>query len=361
MTLVDDAGTLPDVWSDVIGQDVATARLDAAATAPVHAYLFLGSPGAGTIAAALGFAALLLSSDAVAAGDTATASRHRRLALAASHPDLVMVETESAFLTVPEAEEIIRQASTSPVEGARKVIVVPSIELINEASIGKMLKIIEEPPATVVFVFLAQEVPPEIVTIASRCVPVEFSPISTQIIETSLFAAGVPPSRAKAAAAAANGDFERAKLLATDDALAERAELWRTIPDRLDGTGSMVVELVQQVREAMDAAQEPLEVQHQTQLEELDARVELTGERGSGRSTLVAKQKREIRKLRVDELIFGLATLSHRYRDRLIESSHDGSTASLAAVQGAVEALRRNPNEPLMLQSLLLDLAPLRR
>lgn len=360
MSLVDDAGTLPDVWSDVIGQEVATARLDAAATAPVHAYLLLGSPGAGSTRAALGFAALLLSSEAVSAGDMVAAARHRRLALAASHPDLVMVETENGFIRVPEAEEIIRQASTSPVEGARKVIVVPSIELINDAAIGKMLKIIEEPPATVVFVFLAQEVPPEIVTIASRCVPVEFSPISTQIIETSLFAAGVPAGRAKAAAAAANGDFERAKLLAADDALAERAELWRTIPDRLDGSGAIVVELVQQVREAMDAAQEPLEVRHRTQLDELDARVELTGERGSGRSTLVAKQKREIRKQRVDELTFGLATVSHRYRDRLIETSDDAALASLAAVQRTVEALRRNPNEALMLQSLLLDLAPLR-
>jgi DNA polymerase-3 subunit delta' len=179
------------------------------------------------------------------------------------------------------------------------------------------------------------------------------------VIETALFAAGVPPKRAKAAAAAAGGDIERARLLATDDALAHRAELWRSIPGRLDGSGSTVVELVNQVREAMDAAQEPLDVQHREQIDELDARVEVTGERGSGRSSLVAKHKREIRKLRVDELRFGLATLSHRYRDRLIEASDPAAEASLAAIQRTIEALRRNPNEPLLLQSLLLDLHPL--
>ena len=359
MTLVDEVSGLPGVWTEVIGQEVATARLDAAAAAPVHAYLFLGSPGAGTYRGALGFAALVLSSDAVAAGDITAAERHRRLALAGGHPDLVIIEAGGATLMVEDAEEIIRQASTSPVEGKRKVIVVPSIELINEATIGKVLKIIEEPPDTAIFVLLAQEVPPEIVTIASRCVPVEFAPISRMVIETALFAAGVPPKRAKTAAAAANGDIERARLLASDDALAERSELWRTIPDRLDGSGSVVVELVSQVREAMDAAQEPLVTLHQTQLDELEARVELTGERGSGRSTLVAKQKREIRKLRVDELRFGLATLSHRYRDRLVEGSDAGAEASLAAIQRAIEALRRNPNEPLLLQSLLLDLTKL--
>lgn len=359
MTLIEDSSTLPDPWADVIGQDVATARLDAAASAPVHAYLLLGSPGSGTYRGALGFAALLLSAASVAAGDLTAAARHRRLALAASHADLVIIEPDGAFLTVPDAEEIIRQASTSPVEGARKVIVVPSIELINEATIGKVLKIIEEPPETAIFVLMAQEVLPEIITIASRCVPVEFAPISTMVMETALFAAGVPPKRAKIAAAAANGDMERARLLATDDALVERAALWRSVPDRVDGSGTVVFELVNQVREAMDAAQEPLDTQHAEQLAALEEQVELTGERGSGRSTLIAKQKREIRKLRVDELRFGLATVSRRYRDRLIERADEPAESSLVSLQQTTEAVRRNPNEALLLQSLFLNLSRL--
>ena len=364
MSLVDDTSTspssgLPDPWADVIGQEAATARLDAAASAPVHAYLLLGSPGSGAYRGALGFASLLLSSSAVAAGDHAAAARHRRLALDGRHPDLVIIEAGGNELLVADAEEIIRQASTSPVEGARKVIVVPSIEIINQTAIGKVLKIIEEPPDTAIFVLMAQEVPPEIVTIASRCVPVEFSPISTMVMETALFAAGVPPKRAKIAAAAANGDMERARLLATDDALVERAALWKSVPDRIDGTGAMVFELVNEVRNAMDAAQEALDAQHLEQLEALDAQVELTGERGSGRSTLVAKQKREVRKLRVDEMRFGLATMGRRYRDRLIERSDEGANSSLAAIQHATEAVRRNPNEALLLQSLFLDLSEL--
>ena len=82
MSLIDDSATLPDPWADVVGQDEATARLEAAAAAPVHAYLLLGSPGSGTYRGALGFASLLLSASAVAEGDLAAAARHRRLALA---------------------------------------------------------------------------------------------------------------------------------------------------------------------------------------------------------------------------------------------------------------------------------------
>ncbi len=347
---------LPDPWGSVLGQDEATARLESAAQAPVHAYLFLGSPGAGSYHAALGFACLLLSAEAEANGAMVAAERHRRLALAAGHPDLVIIEAGGTMLMVADADEIIRQASTSPVEGKRKVILIRSVEIINEAATGKLLKIIEEPPPSAVFVLLAEEVPPEIVTIASRCVPIEFAPISAQVIETALFADGVDPSRAKAAALASGGDMVRARLLATDDALAKRTELWQNIPTRLDGSGALVVELVSQVRDAMDAAQEPLASQHSQQLDELQERVDLTGERGSGRAVLVARQKREIRKLRADELRFGLATLARAYRDQLVEAANPEAEQAVAAIQTAVEALIRNPNEPLLLQALFLDL-----
>lgn len=347
---------LPNPWAEVLGQDDVTARLEVAAKAPVHAYMFLGSPGAGSFRAALGFAGLLLSAEAEQADDMVAAERHRRLALEAGHPDLVIIEATGTELSVRDAAEIIRQASTSPVEGKRKVIIVRSVEIINQATIGKILKIVEEPPPSAVFILLAEEVPPEIVTIASRCVPVEFSPISIQLIETALFAAGVPPKRAKIAAAASGGDLDRARLLATDEAVADRAALWQSVPGRVNGSGGMAVELVNQVRESMDAAQEPLENRHRVELEALQERVELTGERGSGRSDLVARQKREIRKLRVDELRFGMATLGRVYRDRLLANPDPAADEAIRSIQRTVEALIRNPNEPLLLQALFLEL-----
>ena len=219
-----------------------------------------------------------------------------------------------------------------------------------------MLKAIEEPPASAIFVLLADEVPPEIITIASRCVPIEFGPISLTVLETMLFAEGVSPKRAKAAAAASGGDVDRARLLATDEALATRAALWQSIPDKLDGTGSTVHEMTAQLREGMDGAQDALEAKHVIELEALEERVALTGERGSGRSDLVAKQKREIRRQRVDELRFGLATLARIYRDRLIVGPNLRAEHALRSIRNTADALIRNPNEPLLLQALLLDL-----
>jgi DNA polymerase-3 subunit delta' len=343
---------IDSTWDAVIGQPDAIRRLQHAALAPVHAYLFLGNPGVGTARAARAFAAMLLTRGL----DPVAVDRSRRLALAGSHPDLAEIRPEGAALRVVDAKEIIRHGQTSPVEGAQKIIVVHGIDAIEEAAIGRLLKVIEEPPASSIFVLLAEHIPPELVTIASRCVVIEFAPIPVKILEVALVAAGTPIARAKLAAAAAGGDLDRAELLAGDDQLAARAALWAGLPERLDGTGSLVVELTRQLRERMDDAQATLEVRHGEEMAELDARAERLGERGLGRAELVARHKRQIRALRTDELRFGFATLSRQYRDRLIEDGDPRVIACIDAVQRASESLVRNPNEALLLQSLLLQL-----
>ncbi|MGB5757246.1 MAG: hypothetical protein WBM50_10055 [Acidimicrobiales bacterium] len=351
-----------DPWRHLIGQLEARARLETAAASPVHAYLFLGNRGSGTFRAALGFAGLILASEH---DDEPAAHRALSLAVEGKHPDVVVIEPQGAALRVSEAEEIIRAGLRTPVEGRRKVIVVPGAEAIEEAAIGKLLKVVEEPPPSTVFVLLAEEVPPETVTIASRCVIVEFGPLSPLDLEQALLDAGVDQERASVAASAAGGDLDRARLLATDDDLAERARLWQDVPRRLDGSGYMATELVNEVRSGMDRAQGPLEVQHQAEIEQLEARVEQLGERGSGRSELVARHKREIRRLRSDELRFGLATLARTYRDHLVDGSGSAlmmtepqTYEALQAIQIAAENLIRNPNEALLLQDLFLRLAP---
>ena len=189
---------------------------------------------------------------------------------------------------------------------------------------------VEEPPPSTVFVMLADTVPPEIITIASRCVPVEFGPLPSLELERALVAEGADAERASVAAMAAGGDVDRARLLVTDDALAERAALWQSIPDELNGTGSRACELVDQVRAGMDAAQGPLDARQATEIEQLEARVEQLGERGSGRADLVAQHKREVRRLRTDELTFGLAVMSRVYRDRLVAGYDPAAESAIA-------------------------------
>src|SRR5690554_646554 len=114
-------GSTSEAWSDVVGQDRAVAALQAAAQSPVHAYLLVGPPGAGKLAAALAFAGAVLAADAQANG--ADPERASALARTQSHPDVTIFEPEGASLSVDDADEITKAAFRSPVEGTRKLLV----------------------------------------------------------------------------------------------------------------------------------------------------------------------------------------------------------------------------------------------
>lgn len=352
--------TPDEVWADVVGQDEAAGRLVDAAREPVHAYLLLGPRGAGARALARGFAALVLSQGL----EGSAAERARRLAVEDKHPDLVTIEAKGRVLRVgspddPGELKSIRDAAVrSPVEGARKIVLVPGIEQAEDEVPAALLKVIEEPPPSTVFVLLAEEVTDPLVTVASRCVVIEFGPLPREAVVAALVAEGAAAQVAADAADAAGGDLDRARLLVTDERLAARRQLWWSLPERLDGSGAAVVAAVAELRAAMDEAQGPLDARHGAELAELDERAQRLGERGSGRAGLVAHHKREVRRLRDDELRFGLATVARRYHAELTHRPDPAVERALAAVHAAAECLIRNPNESLLLQALALELPP---
>ncbi len=349
-----------DPWAGVVGQAGPVRQLRASAGAPVHAYLLVGRRGSGKRDLARAFAAALLG----AGRSGADADRHVRLALAEQHPDLVVVERAGAAVRKEEAMELIRLAMRSPVEGDRKVIVGTGFESTQEEAAARLLKVVEEPPASTVFVILADDVGPELVTIASRCVRIDLDPLPESLVAERLTAEGVDPETAAVAAAAASGDLGRARLLVSDPRLSLRRDAWRSVPDRLDGTGAAVVAVVGELRASIDDAQAVLDVRHGAELAEVDERAARLGERGAGRAGLKERHNREVRRHRTDELRFGLATLAARYRDETVAHGaapdRPGSfVAAVAVIQDTAEALVRNPNETLLLEAMFLRLGAL--
>jgi DNA polymerase III subunit delta' len=340
------------LYAAVVGQDRAVEQLRAAARSPVHAYLLVGPAGTGKLAAARAFAASLLCAN----GGDGTCDVCRR-ALAGVHPDVVVVERKGAAILVDDAREMVRLASRSPTEGDRKVLVLTDFHLVEEAA-PVLLKTIEEPPASTVFVVLAEQVPPELITIASRCCRIDFGPIPTDRLVDVLVAEGADPEAAVVAAEAASGRLDRARLLVSDPGFVGRRAAWRNAVDSLDGTGATAARLATELIETTDGVLEPLRARQTDEVAELEERAKRFGERGIGRRDLDTRQKREQRRVRIDELRSGLAVLAGAYRDHLAAGTPGAPEfmAAVTAIRKANEALEHNPNETLLLQALLVRL-----
>lgn len=372
-----DGPERPDasLYAGVVGQERAVAALRAAARNPVHAYIFVGPQGSGPRLALRGFAASLLCPD----GGCGRCAACRK-ALAGTHPDLVVVERTGASVDVDDARRLGTLALRRPLEAARQVLVLLDAHLAGRAA-PALLKTLEEPPRSTVFVLLADDLPPDLVTVASRCVEVPFPPVAVTEIAAWLERQGVDPPRARAIAVGAGGDVDRARLLADDPSYSERLALWRSVPSRLDGHGAAAAALAREVLAATEVALGPLRARHAAETAALEADAKAAGERGApGRKALLDRQHREERRWRSEELRTGLGVLARAYRDELVdalvhagvatEGSARGPThghseraraceVGIALVTDAAGALGRNPQETLLLEALFVRLARL--
>ena len=350
------------VFDAVIGQDDAVAKLRALATSPAHAYLLVGPSGCGKEAAARAFAAVRLQGDEDAGGRTAD------LVMRSIHVDVHELEREGASIDVEQArEEIVKLADRTAVEGSTRVIIVHEFHLLADVARSALLKTIEEPDGRTIIVMLADEVPDNFATISSRSVRVNFGPVSDELVAATLVAEGAAAGVADEVARVAAGDFDRARVLVGDPKLSERMRLFAAIPPRLDGSLSTAVDLVAEIMTTIEEALEPYKANQQAEIETLEVRAKLLGERGSGRRALTDRHKRELRRFRTDELRSGLRALSMVYRDAMSglaasAAPHEviGYADAVSAIRRASNSLSRNVNERLLLEDLLMSLPSVR-
>jgi DNA polymerase-3 subunit delta' len=354
----------PALFEGIVGQDDAVAALMAAAVNPVHAYLFRGPEGNGGLAAAFGFAAALLCPNG-GCGVCATC----RGVLAGTDPDLHVVRRSGASLSKETMRQVVALAQRRPLAAARQVIVVLEMHLVLDRA-PVLLKTLEEPPGQTVFILLADELTPDLTTIASRCAEVLFPPIGRDVLARTLEADGVPPDMAAVVAESSGGNLDRARVMVDDPDVAARVALWASVPDELASSGSAVAALTRRVLESADRAVEPLRVAHDREIETLSEAAKEMGERGlPGRKEIVEQHQREERRFRTDALRAGLGVLARTYRTRVTRVAPRGidpgdldvraAANAVGLITEVAQALPRNPNEALLLQSLFTRLAAL--
>lgn len=212
-----------DLFDDVIGHEKVIELLQAEMASPAQAYLFAGAESVGKYHIALRFAAGLLGG--------ADDKRSRRLALAGTHPDLTILEPEGATsLGVDQAREVVARASMSPIEASRTVFLFPDAGAMTDQAANALLKTLEEPTSSVVFLLVAEseeDFPP---TVASRCRTVHMGRVPLDELVAALEARGLSADDATGVAVVSGGRPGLALALMTRPEVARFRDLWLSIP-----------------------------------------------------------------------------------------------------------------------------------
>jgi DNA polymerase-3 subunit gamma/tau len=159
----------PQTFDEVVGQEAVVRTLkNAVSSGQVRqAYLFAGPRGTGKTS----LARILAKSLNCVQGPTATpdGTCHACLAIAAG-TSLDVIEMDAASQRgIDDIREIRDRVVLQPVEGRYKVYILDEAHQLTDAAWNALLKLIEEPPPHLVFVFCTTDLSKVLPTVRSRC------------------------------------------------------------------------------------------------------------------------------------------------------------------------------------------------
>lgn len=94
-----------------------------------------------------------------------------------NHPDFIEIDAAS-HTGVDNVRAIIEAASLLPVLGTKKIYLIDEAHMLSKAAFNALLKILEEPPVSVLFLLATTESSKIIDTVRSRCFQLFFKPIA---------------------------------------------------------------------------------------------------------------------------------------------------------------------------------------
>src|SRR3954463_7299164 len=159
----------PQTFNEVVGQEAVVRTLKNAITTEQirQAYLFAGPRGTGKTS----MARILAKSLNCAHGPTPTpdGTCHACVAIAAG-TSLDVIEMDAASQRgIDDIREIRDRVVLQPVEGQYKVYILDEAHQLTDAAWNALLKLIEEPPPHLLFVFCTTELQKVLPTVRSRC------------------------------------------------------------------------------------------------------------------------------------------------------------------------------------------------
>jgi DNA polymerase-3 subunit gamma/tau len=176
----------PREFASLIGQQaVVTALTNGLREGRIaQAYLFSGIRGVGKTTAARLFAKALNCEKGPAAGPCNECSTCREISAGA---DLDVLEIDAAtYSKVEQVRELAESLKYGPARDRYKVVVLDEVHRLSRQAFDALLKIVEEPPPRLVFIFATTEIDAVPATILSRCQEFHFRRVGAGVVAAHL-------------------------------------------------------------------------------------------------------------------------------------------------------------------------------
>lgn len=179
----------PQNFSEVLGQNhiKITLQNEIAAGRPAHAYLFCGPRAVGktTLARVM---AKALNCEKRQDGETEPCNKCASCVGITAGKNMDIIEIDAASNTGVDnvRENIIAFSRLTPTSAKFKVFIIDEVHMLSISAFNALLKIIEEPPAYVVFILCTTEIQKVPGTVISRCERFDFKRISVSEIVAKL-------------------------------------------------------------------------------------------------------------------------------------------------------------------------------
>jgi len=174
----------PSTFKDVIGQEhVTTALMGSLQSNQIHhAYLFSGPRGCGKTSSARILARSLNCAEGPT--DDPCGQCQSCMDLIANGPgSLDVIEMDAATHgLVDDARELRDKALYAPVQSRYKIYIIDEAHQLGPAAANALLKIVEEPPPYVIFIFATTEPEKVLPTIRSRTHHYQFRLVSNEVL-----------------------------------------------------------------------------------------------------------------------------------------------------------------------------------
>ena len=176
----------PQNFSSLVGQEpIVTALRNALTEGRIaHAYLFSGIRGVGKTTAARVLAKALNCERGPAADPCNQCPPCIEIARGS---DLDVLEVDAAtYSKVEQVRELTESLRYGPARDRYKVVVLDEVHRLSRQAFDALLKIVEEPPPYLVFIFATTEIEAVPATILSRCQEFQFRRVSAPAVAALL-------------------------------------------------------------------------------------------------------------------------------------------------------------------------------